>query len=143
MLSRCCFPSQDTELAFINIKTTRLVCCEHRGHRNGQINKRIANTLEYSILLLHSMQLLLSEEEDSSDYVYMGDPKQIRHFPMPQGIFRRMASKNWISCSLSIAHLLQYFRIPNLPLQRSTPVPSYEMSKECSTQRRRQKRPKL
>jgi len=80
VLSRCCFPSQDTELAFINIKTARLVCCEHRGQRNGRINKRIANTLEYSILLLHSIQLLLSEEEDSSGYVYMGDLKQIRHF---------------------------------------------------------------
>jgi len=80
VLSRCCFPSQDTELAFINIKTARLVCCEHGGQRNGRINKRIANTLEYSILLLYSTQLLLSEQEDSSGYVYMGDPKQIRHF---------------------------------------------------------------
>jgi hypothetical protein len=80
VLSRCCFPSQDTKLAFISIKTARLVCCEHRGHRNSQINKRIANTLEYSRLFLHSVQLLLWEQEDSSGYVYMGDPKQIRHF---------------------------------------------------------------
>jgi hypothetical protein len=79
VLSRCCFPSQDTELTFISIKTARLVCCEHRGHRNGQINKRIANRLEYCMLLLHSVQMLLSEQ-DSSGYVYMGDPKQIRHF---------------------------------------------------------------
>jgi hypothetical protein len=36
--------------------------------------------LEYSILLLHSVPLLLSEKEESSGYVYMGDPEQIRHF---------------------------------------------------------------
>jgi hypothetical protein len=34
--------------------------------------------------------------------------------PTTQGIYRRMAAKDWISCSLSIVHLLQYFRVPNL-----------------------------
>jgi hypothetical protein len=34
--------------------------------------------------------------------------------PTTQGILRRMVSKRLISYSLSIVHLLQYLRIPNL-----------------------------
>lgn len=92
VLSRCCFPSKDTELAFISIKTDRLVCCEHHGQSSDRINKRVANTLECTILLLHSTQLLLSEEEDRSCYVYMGDPKQIRHFAYNT----RYTHKDWL-----------------------------------------------
>jgi len=107
VLSRCSFPSQGTELTFINIKTARLVCCEHRGHRNGQINKRIANTLEYSILILHSIQLLLSEEEDSSGYVDIGDPKQIRQFAYNTRYTEKNGFQRWDQLFSVALHLLQ------------------------------------
>jgi hypothetical protein len=112
--SRCCFPSQDTKSAFISFTTTRLVCWEDRGHCSGRTNKRTANMLVYSILLLHSVHLQLSGVEESSGYVYMGIQSRGDISPTTQSILTGMVSTDWISHSLSMGDSLRSFLIPNI-----------------------------